>query len=77
MCPEMKKNTGSAKTTSDRLDEARQQSVSVMVVWGAFVCRVSFTVLVLFGLGHGLPVPGPLNDKRTTNVEIPLLSTGL
>lgn len=30
---------------------------------GKFIGKVTFTVLVLLGLGHGLPVPGPLNDK--------------
>lgn len=30
---------------------------------GKFIGKVTFTVLVLLGLGHGLPVPGPLHDK--------------
>lgn len=35
-------------------------------IWDVHLGKVKLTVLALLGLGHGLPVPGPLNDKITT-----------
>lgn len=69
MCPEMKKNTGSAKKTKKQQQcnqnvLTNQASKCMLDIYlGKFIGKVTFTVLVLLGLGHGLPVPGPLNDK--------------